>query len=134
MNDIERTAGQDIEDRSATSDVAGREFRLRPAVDIVEDDDAIRVVADVPGVSTESLRLEVDNDVLTLEGDIQLDMPERMSATYAEIRGSRYYRQFQLGREVDTEAIRAEVRNGVLNLLLPKRAQHRRRRIEVQSG
>jgi len=72
--------------------------------------------------------------VLTLEGDIELDMPQRISATFAEVRGSHYYRQFRLGREVDADNIRAEVRNGVLDLVLPKQAQHRRRRIEIQSN
>jgi len=136
MSEIERTAQQDVERTSDAGQAAEREtreFRLLPAVDIFEDDNAIRVVADVPGVTRESLELEVDNDVLTLKGDIKLDMPDKMSATYAEVRGSHYYRQFQLGREVDAEGIKAEVRNGVLELLLPKREQHRRRRIEIHS-
>ena len=65
---------------------------------------------------------------------IQLDMPEGISATYAEVRGSRYFRQFRLGREVDPEGIKAEVRNGVLDLVLPKHDTHRRRRIEVSNA
>lgn len=134
MAEIERTGQQDVARRSEAGQVAEREaraVRLQAAADIFEDDDAIHVVADVPGVSTESLKLEVNNDLLTLEGDVELDMPEDISASYAEIRGSHYYRQFQLGREVDPDNIRAEVRNGVLELVLPKRDTHRRRRIEV---
>jgi len=137
MTETEGTAGQDVARRTGSGQVAERErrdLRLRPAVDIFEDDNAIHVVADIPGVTTESLKLEVDNDLLTLEGDVELDMPERMSASYAEIRASHYYRQSQLGREVDPDNIKAEVRNGVLDLLLPKRDTHRRRRIEVRSG
>lgn len=136
MSELEKTTEREIGRSAEAGEVAGRdvsEFRLQPAVDICEDDDAIRLIADVPGVTTESLKLEVDDDVLTLEGDIELDMPERMNATFAEVRGSHYYRQFRLGREVDAENIRAEVRNGVLELLLPKQAQHRRRRIEIHS-
>lgn len=135
MSEIEEAVKQDVTRRSDAGHVAERdtgELRLRPAVDIFEDDDAIHVVADVPGVTTESLKLEVDNDLLTLEGDIELDTPERMSASYAEVRGSRYYRQFQLGREVDSDNICAEVKNGVLDLALPKQDTHRRRRIEVK--
>lgn len=137
MVEIERTANQDVARRPESGQVAQQETRaaaLRPPVDIFEDDNAIHVLADVPGVTTESLKVEVDNDLLTLEGDIHLDMPEGLSASYAEVRGSRYQRQFRLGREVDAEGIRAEVRNGVLDLVLPKRDTHRRRRIEVSSG
>lgn len=136
MSELEKTTDQAVGNRADEGQVSGREtreFRLQPAVDIFEDDDAIRVIADVPGVTTESLNLEVDDDVLTLEGDIELDMPERINATFAEVRGSHYYRQFRLGREVDADNIRAEVRNGVLELVLPKQAQHRRRRIEIRS-
>ena len=137
MVEIERTANQDVTRRAESGQVAPQDSRaatLRPPVDIFEDDNAIHVLADVPGVTTDSLKVEVDNDLLTLEGEIGLDMPEGLSASYAEVRGSRYHRQFRLGREVDSEGIRAEVRNGVLDLVLPKRDTHRRRRIEVSTG
>ena len=137
MVEIERTANQNVAHRPQPGQVEERDDRantLRPPVDIFEDDNAIHVLADVPGVTTDSLKVEVNNDLLTLEGDIRLDMPEGLSASYAEIRGSRYLRQFRLGREVDSEGIRAEVRNGVLDLVLPKRDTHRRRRIEVSTG
>ncbi|SDL48679.1 Molecular chaperone IbpA, HSP20 family [Modicisalibacter muralis] len=129
MNDITRQeTSRDVETRST------QERTLLPAVDIFEEDEALHVIADMPGVTRDTLRIEVDQHILSIEGDIQVDMPEGVSATYAEIQGNRFARRFTLSHEVDTDAIRAEISNGVLNLVLPKRESHRRRRIEVQTA
>lgn len=108
--------------------------RLVPAVDIFEQDDALHVIADLPGVNQDGLHIEVDNQVLSIEGNIGFDMPEGVRAAYAEVQGERYARRFTLSREIDTEAIEASISNGVLNLTLPKRETHRRRRIDVKEG
>ncbi|MFD2191554.1 Hsp20/alpha crystallin family protein [Pistricoccus aurantiacus] len=107
---------------------------LTPMVDIFERDEALQVIADMPGVTQESLHIEVDNNVLSIEGDIKLDMPEGLSPSYAEVRGDRYARRFTLSQEIDTEAIEAKISNGVLHLTLPKRETHRRRRIDVKTA
>ncbi|GHC38478.1 Hsp20/alpha crystallin family protein [Aidingimonas halophila] len=107
---------------------------LWPAVDIYEEDNALYVVADMPGVPHDGLQLEVDNNVLSIEGEISLDMPEGMSAIYAELRGQRFARRFTLSHEIDSEAIEARLENGVLNVRLPKKETHRRRRIEIQAA
>lgn len=129
--------GQEVSTRKDSRDVAvqdQRERTLLPPVDIYEEDDAIHVLADMPGVSKDSLAIEVDGTMLTIYGDIQIEMPEGISATYAEVRGSRYYRRFTLGQEIETEGIRAEIVNGVLNVVLPKKESHRRRRIEIKAA
>lgn len=129
MNDVtKRETSREVEARKS------QERTLLPAVDIFEKDDALHVIADMPGVTRDTLRIEVDRHMLSIEGDIQVDMPEGVSATYAEIQGNRFARRFTLSHEVDTDAIRAEVSNGVLNLILPKRETHRRRRIEIQAA
>jgi HSP20 family molecular chaperone IbpA len=61
-------------------------------------------------------------------------MPEGMDAMYADIRSTRYQRTFTLSRELDTERIEAGLKDGVLTLKIPKREEHRPRRIEVQTG
>jgi HSP20 family molecular chaperone IbpA len=107
---------------------------LVPAVDIFERDDALHVIADMPGVTQEALHIEVDNQVLSIEGDIGFDMPEGVKASYAEVHGDRYARRFTLSQEIDTDGIEAKISNGVLSLMLPKRETHRRRHIEVKSA
>ena len=129
----------DIAKQQSTRDVSASQERkqrraLLPQVDIFEEDDALHVIADMPGVTRETLHIEVDQNVLSIEGDIQIAMPEDISASYAEIQGDRFARRFTLSQEIDTEAIRAQLNDGVLTLTLPKRETHRRRRIEVKAG
>ncbi|MBS3667485.1 MULTISPECIES: Hsp20/alpha crystallin family protein [Halomonadaceae] len=107
---------------------------LLPAVDIIEESNALKLVADMPGVTNETLKIELDNNVLSLEGEIALNMPEGLSALHAEVRGQRFARRFNLSHEVDSDAISATLANGVLTLTLPKKDSHRTRRIEVQAA
>ena len=107
---------------------------LLPAVDIQEGNNALHVVADMPGVTPETLCIEVDNGVLSLEGDVSLRMPEGLSPLYAEVRAQRYSRRFTLSREIESEAISARVDNGVVRITLPRKDSHRRRRIEVKAA
>lgn len=106
---------------------------LRPPVDIFEDADGITVLADIPGVSRDRLRVEVDNDTLLIEGDSALDMPAGMEALYADIRLTSYRRVFTLSGELQKDNIHASLKDGVLTLHIPKRAEARPRKIAVSS-
>jgi HSP20 family molecular chaperone IbpA len=111
---------------------AGRE--MRPAVDIFEDDTGITLLADMPGVSKDRLDIQVDKDTLSIAGEVDLSMPEGMEALYADIRSTRYERGFALSGEMDTEKIEAALRDGVLSLRIPKRAELQPRKIKVEVG
>ena len=102
---------------------------LRPAVDIFEDAHGITLYADIPGVSKERLNVHVDGKTLVLEGTVQFaDAPQAHSASST----TRYRRSFTLSRELETDGIDAKVKDGVLTLRIPKRAESRPRKIEVQ--
>jgi HSP20 family molecular chaperone IbpA len=105
---------------------------LLPRVDVFEDKDGILLIADLPGVPKDKLELRVDNDTLTLEGEIAADVPEDMEAVYAEVRLSRYRRAFTLSGELDIARIDAQFRDGMLNLRIPKHAHAQPRRIKVK--
>ena len=107
---------------------------MRPAVDIFEDDTGITLLADMPGVSKEKLDIQVDKDTLSIAGDVDISMPEGMEALYADIRSTRYERGFALSGEMDTQKIEAGLRDGVLSLRIPKRAELHPRKIKVQVG
>jgi HSP20 family protein len=107
---------------------------LRPAVDIFEGADDITLVADMPGVSKEGLELRAERNSLVIEGGAQLNMPEGMEALYADVRSTRYRRSFALSNELDTDQINANLKDGVLTVRIPKRAELRPRRIEVQTS
>lgn len=118
----------DVQARSREAEVV-----LRPPVDIFEDGDGITLVADMPGVSRERLNIRVDKDALLVEGDAAVEMPEGMDALYADVRATRYRRSFALSSELDTDGIDASIKDGVLSVRIPKRAEVRPRRIEVRT-
>ena len=107
---------------------------LRPAVDIFENGDAITLFADLPGVSDNTLSLEVDDKTLTIQGDIALDMPSDLESLYADVRSTRYQRAFTLSSELDTARISASLSNGLLTVTIPKREEVRPRRIDITAG
>jgi len=105
-----------------------------PPVDIVEDQEGITVTADLPGVSNETLAIQVDGDTLTLEGTVNLGETSQLKSVYAEVRSPQYKRSFVLGRDLDSEQVSAHLANGVLSLRIPKREQAKPRRIEVKAA
>ncbi|MCG4454876.1 Hsp20/alpha crystallin family protein [Pseudomonas sp. MMS21-TM103] len=105
---------------------------LLPQVDVFEDKDGILLLVDMPGVPKDKLELRIDNNTLLIEGNIAPDTPENMEAVYAEVRLSRYRRAFSLSSDLDTARIDAQLRDGVLNLRIPKHAHAQPRKIEVK--
>jgi HSP20 family protein len=107
---------------------------LRPAIDVFETADGITLYADMPGVSKEHLKLQIEGNTLIVEGELQVRMSEQMDALYADVRSTLYRRSFALSPELEGSRIEASLKNGVLTVTIPKRAELRARRIEVQSG
>jgi HSP20 family protein len=104
-----------------------------PLVDILEGRDELRLRADMPGVDPASVSVSVENDVLTVEGKADCESPAGYSLVGQEFCVGRYRRDFSLGGEVDSEKVKARMRNGVLELVLPKRSEAKTRKIEVES-
>ena len=118
---------------STLSETKTAEPAIRPAVDIFEDKSGITVKADMPGVSKDRLEVHIDSDTLYIEGEATIPMPENMQALYADVRSKRYERSFSLSRELDGEKIAANLKDGVLTLHIPKREEHKPRKIEVRT-
>ncbi|HEX5460120.1 MAG TPA: Hsp20/alpha crystallin family protein [Steroidobacteraceae bacterium] len=108
-----------------------RETPVRPPVDIREDKDGITLCADMPGVSKDRLELRVDGNSLIIEGQVQLQLSGEAEALYADVRSSMYRRTFSLSGELETGKIEASLKDGVLTVHIPKRAELRPRKIEV---
>jgi HSP20 family protein len=105
---------------------------LMPPVDVIEDAGGITLYADMPGVPKDKLRLQVEADTLTIEGDLALNMSEGVEATHAEVSLPRYRRVFTLSKELDAAKVGAEFNHGVLKLRIPKAEHAQPRRIEVK--
>lgn len=103
-----------------------------PPVDVLEDSSGLTLLADMPGVSKESLEIKVEGDALTIEGAITSATPQALEASYAEVRVPRFRRSFTLSRELDTAAIEAQLKDGVLKLRIPKHEKAQPRRINVK--
>lgn len=105
-----------------------------PPVDVFENENAITLLADLPGVPREGLHVRVDGDSLTLEATATPSGPDNMELVYGEAQVAAYRRQFTLSRELDASRIEAQLRDGVLRLTIPKAEEAKPRRIEVQVG
>jgi HSP20 family protein len=105
------------------------------AVDIREEDDAFYVDAEVPGLSAEDVKVDVEKNVLTLSGERKVEK-EEIEDTYRRVErqyGS-FTRSFTLPETVDTENISADLKDGVLALRLPKKEAPTPRNISVKVG
>lgn len=107
---------------------------LPPPVDVIEDAGGITLYADLPGVPRDRLDIRVEGDQLSIEGEMQLPMSDGLEGTHAEITLPRYRRVFNLSRELDSEKVAAELRDGVLTLRIPKAEHAQPRRISVQTA
>lgn len=101
-----------------------------PPVDIFEIPDGLAVVADLPGVTKDSVEIQVQDDLLTIYGRVTPTTPTETSL-YREYELMDYYRQFQLNERVDQDKIKAEMRHGVLTIHLPRTEKAKPKRIAV---
>ena|SRR5438067_2370880 len=109
------------------------EIVLRPPTHIFEDDEGITLQMDVPGASKERLSLQVNRARLDVEAEVRIEMPENIEAVHADLRSTRYQRTFALSSELETDKVDASLKDGVLTLRIPKRAELRPRKIEVRA-
>lgn len=105
---------------------------VAPPVDIFETEEAIVVIADLPGVDKDGVDIRVEDDILTIKGRASYTPPEGMLRSEFSLDG--YFRQFQLSDEVDQDKISAESKNGVLTINLPKAEKTKPKQIKVKIG
>lgn len=102
-----------------------------PDVDISENSECVRLVANIPGAEQQGVEVTVENNVLTVEASAAVEPPEGYEPLGREYAVGKYRRDFTLSNAVDTEGISAKVQHGVLEVTLPKREAVKMRRIEI---
>ncbi|GAB4283999.1 MAG: Hsp20/alpha crystallin family protein [Deferrisomatales bacterium] len=133
MNTIEKTVPQTPEAAQPAEETTRARARFAtPPVDIYETDDALVVIADLPGIRPDRLSVEVEHGVLTIEG--RTDGEEPADWLWREFEPLSFFRQFRIAETIDKEKISAKLAHGVLTLTLPKAEEVRPRRIEVQTS
>jgi HSP20 family protein len=102
-----------------------------PATDIYETEAALTIVMEMPGISKEDLDVSVEDDVLYVDGRVRFDKYEGLQPVYTEYNIGHYRRSFALTNKVDQGKISAEMKDGVLTLVVPKAEEAKPRRIAV---
>jgi HSP20 family protein len=111
----------------------GESVGWTPAVDIYEDDESVTLRFELAGVEPKDVDIRFENGVLTLRGERKLEKEEKRE-NYHRVERSygTFTRSFTLPGTVDAEKIRAESKNGVLSVALPKKAEAKPRSIQVK--
>ena len=107
---------------------------FRPDVDIVERAEEFVLWADLPGVDEQHVDVKLEDGVLSIDASLAAQPDEAWRPVYAEYRFGGYHREFRLTDAIDAQQIRASMKDGVLELHLPKTDKHRPRQIAVQAG
>jgi len=105
-----------------------------PAVDIFETEDRISLLADMPGVRADDLRIDLRENVLTLSGHVPSPEQGKESDVLREYGSGTYFRQFTLSDQIDQARIDAKLVDGVLRLELPKVERAKPRQITVKTN
>jgi len=102
-----------------------------PITDIFETDQALTVVMEMPGVNKDSVEIGVEDNVLTVTGRIDSAKYAGLRPLYTEYNIGNYNRSFQLSDRIDQSGIKAELKDGVITVVLPKAEKAKPRRIAV---
>lgn len=106
-----------------------------PDSDVVETENEIRVTVELPGMKVEDIDLDLENNILTISGEKREERQDRNETWHlSERRYGKFSRSFVLPRDVEADRIEAHFGDGVLNVVVPKSAKARRRRIEIHGG
>ena len=102
-----------------------------PVTDIFETAEALTVVLEMPGVDRNNLEASVEDDVVTIEGRIDFSKYEGMQPVYTEYNVGHYARSFEISDKIDQSKISAQMKDGVVTIVLPKAEQAKPRKIQV---
>ena len=104
-----------------------------PACDVFEDKDAIKIIAEVPGVTPEDVKISLENNLLTIRGEKKQQAEEKTERVHRYERTYGVFeRSFSLPSTVDPDQIQASYQNGILTVNVPKVERARPREIPVQ--
>jgi len=130
-NEVSRTKDKTPADTPQTTS-GGRIYR--PFADIVETDDGVTMMLEMPGVAAEDVDITLEKRVLTIRGKVRPTSPEKLQLAYTEYGEGDFERAFTLAEDFDADKIGAEVANGVLTVTLPRAAEAQPRKIAVKAS
>ena len=118
-----RNAGTDLEPQ----------FSFVPALDVAEDNEAMTITAELPGLKKEDVTIKVRDGVLTLSGEKKFETEDKKDNYYRIERSyGTFARSFTLPNTVDAEKIEASMKDGVLKVSVPKKPEAKEREVKVE--
>lgn len=105
-----------------------------PAADIVDSENGLALILDLPGADENSVAVSLDKDVLSIVAQVEREAPTGYTMAHSEIDWSGFERAFRLPKGYDPDAITGEISDGVLRLSLVKKQAQDAKRIEVRPG
>ncbi len=128
--DFEREIDRVFDSSPNASTAAAQTFA--PAIDVLENGENTVLVAELPGVSKEDVKITLENDVVTIRGSRKSNaLPEKAQWIRSEIRAGDFARSVRLPKGVDAAKISAEITNGILKIVLPKAEEVKPREIRI---
>ena len=106
-----------------------RNDALAPRVDIVDEKEKVTMEMEIPGMDKDNIKVTVENGILTINGELSR---ENVNVVRCERHYGAFSRSFTLGDEIDSENIKADYRNGILYLTLPKTEKSLPKEISVE--
>ena len=109
------------------------ETEIKMKIDVTEDDKSYTVQADIPGVKKEDIQVDIDGDTVSVRAEAKQEKEEKKDekVVYSERSYGMVSRSFSLPSEVDDKGAKAEYKDGVLKLMLPKKSNGGTRRISI---
>ncbi len=116
-------------ERKQETTISARQFL--PVTDIFETDQALTLIIEMPGVNKDNVDIRIENDLLTIDGRVDFANYEGLQPLYTEYNLGNYIRSFQLSSKIDQPGITAELKDGLITLVLPKAEKAKPRKIAV---
>lgn len=111
-----------------------RDFSFMPQVDISENNNQIKVKADLPGVTEKDIELTLENNILTIRGKREEEKETKEDNYYSRERiYGTFMRQVQIPKRVNPDSVKAKFKNGVLEVVMDKAEEEKSKKIAIQA-
>ncbi|MGO9833601.1 MAG: Hsp20/alpha crystallin family protein [Polyangiaceae bacterium] len=135
LGEIARLQDQMTRLWNAGAEVQPYHGSFAPPVDIFEDKEAFHLKVEVPGMTTNDVHVNVENGVLTVQGERKLEREDKRSGYHRVERSyGAFARSFSLPKTVDGDRLEAEMTDGVLSIRIPKQAAPEPKRVPIKDG
>jgi HSP20 family protein len=130
-NEVTRTPDKTLAETPETTHGGGI---YRPLTDIIETDQGVSLMLEMPGVAPEDVDITLEKRVLMIRGKTRAARPEQLQLAYAEYGEGDYERAFTMSEDFDPDRIEAAMSNGVLSVTLPRAEAAQPKKIAVKSA